>query len=258
MFNFLGTIKKSLTETKSKSIFNKKGAIRKRRVFKMPLKQRMIVKKQLKQEMHHVRGSCKHDDCNSINSGRSLAINTEFWKMGYSERYTFGIHTIHRSEIKQRRKNTRPVKNNNFQYFLRSETGEMKCVCKVFYLTTLGFSKANDSFTKTAIGKNRFEISLPREINRTDNLRPEKPDYESIIAHINLFKPNVSHHRREHAPKKKYLPETLTIKAMYKDFQDQHENIKCSYYLYRRIVSNELNISFAKLGHENAKNIFYT
>lgn len=40
---------------------------------------------------------------------------------------------------------------------------------------------------------------------------------------------------------------------MYKDFQDQHENIKCSYYLYRRIVSNELNISFAKLGHEKCE-----
>lgn len=53
-------------------------------------------------------------------------------------------------------------------------------------------------------------------------------------------------------PKKKYLPSDITITAMYDDFNEKHPNL-CSYGLYRQIVSDDLNISFAQLGNEECE-----
>lgn len=103
------------------------------------------------------------------------------------------------------------------------------------------------------MGQNRYKLPLPRKSNRGVYPRPNRRDYDKIVSHINTFDPNVSHHRREHAPKKKYLPENLTIVSMHKDFKEENPTIQCSYYLYRRIVTNELNISFTKLGNEKCE-----
>lgn len=239
---------------KVNSTFTKRGLERKRRTFKLPPKERGIIKLQLKQALHHVRKPCEHDSCKfNISENRRKEINTEFWKMGFSERYTLGFYTIHRKDIKQRRKNTQPLKNNTFLYYFKNDAGVIQQVCKTFYLTTLGFSKTNDSFIKTLMGKTRYQLPLPRLSNQGNHLKPRKEDYATIISHINSFDPNISHHRREHAPKKKYLPNNLTIRSMHDKFKKKYPYIKCSYYLYRRIVSNELNISFTKLGHEQCE-----
>lgn len=103
------------------------------------------------------------------------------------------------------------------------------------------------------MGKSRYKLPLPRSTNRGVYPRPNRRDYEKIVSHINTFDPSVSHHRREHAPKKKYLPENLTITSMHDMFKEQNPTIQCSYYLYRRIVTNELNISFTKLGNEKCE-----
>lgn len=39
-----------------------------------------------------------------------------------------------------------------------------------------------------------------------------------INDHIESFQPTVSHYRREHAPKTRYLPSDITIKFMHEDF----------------------------------------
>lgn len=77
-------------------------------------------------------------------------------------------------------------------------------------------------------------------------------DRKLIIQHINSFNPTISHHRRVHASKKKYLPSDVTITAMHKNFNDKNPGM-CSYDLYRKIVSVDLNISFAHLGHEECE-----
>ncbi|XP_037038548.1 uncharacterized protein LOC119076034 [Bradysia coprophila] len=244
----------SLIETKDNSTLTKNGLVRKRRVFKMPLKERLAGKFQLQQEIHPLRTACQHGDCNkNVPQQRRLEINKEFWQMKFSDRYTFGVQTISRKDIKQRRRNTRAIKNNTFQYFLKDENGEIKRVCQTFYLTTLGFSKRNDSFIKTAMGNARYKIPLPRSSKRGSHDRPNRKDYECIVSHIRSYNPNVSHHRREHAPKKIYLPENLTITSMHTHFREENPHVQCSYYLYRRIVTNELNISFTKLGHEQCE-----
>lgn len=247
-------MKKSLIEAKDNSTLTKNGSIRKRRIFKMTLKERLDKKVQLLQEMHPTRTACQHEDCHkNIPQERRVEINKEFWQMWLRERHNFGVQTISRRGITRRRKNTKSIKMNTFQFYLKDGSGEIKRVCQVFYLTTLGYSKRNDSFINTTMGKDNYKKPLPRTSKRGSYERPNRRNYEIIIAHITSYNPNISHHRREHAPKRKYLPENLSITLMYKNFQQQHPNIRCSYYLYKRIVTNEMNISFTKLGHEQCE-----
>ena len=46
--------------------------------------------------------------------------------------------------------------------------------------------------------------------------------HEKIKSHVNLFNPAISHYRREHTPLRKYLPPELTIRDMYKDFNERN------------------------------------
>lgn len=65
------------------------------------------------------------------------------------------------------------------------------------------------------------------------------------------FSPCVSRYRREHAPKKLYLPSDVSIAQMYNDFKES-QNFSTSYELYRKVV-NEMNISFTRLGHKECE-----
>lgn len=84
---------------------------------------------------------------------------------------------------------------------------------------------------------------------RVFNKRKPLIDREVIKQHIESFKPQISHYRREHAPLKRYLPSDITIQFMYNHFLKKYPNIKFSYYLYREEVAKQ-NISFTKLGNE--------
>nr|CAI5849885.1 unnamed protein product [Callosobruchus analis] len=75
-------------------------------------------------------------------------------------------------------------------------------------------------------------------------------DRHSIIEHVNSFNPTISHYRREHAPYRQYLPSDINITLMYKDFKQKYPNTDFYYESYKKIVTNDLNISFANLGNE--------
>ncbi|CAH1104281.1 unnamed protein product [Psylliodes chrysocephalus] len=72
---------------------------------------------------------------------------------------------------------------------------------------------------------------------------------EEIVAHIEKYKPVVSHYKLVHAPKRRYLPCDLSITALWKDFSEIHETTVVSYEKYRRIFET-LNISFAQPGQD--------
>ena len=62
----------------------------------------------------------------------------------------------------------------------------------------------------------------------------------------------MSHFRREHTPRRRYLPSEIIIKAMHKDFLKKYPDSHCSYNLYREEVA-KLNISFKVLGVEECE-----
>ena len=76
---------------------------------------------------------------------------------------------------------------------------------------------------------------------------------KSLIAlHIESYHPAVSHYRREHAPLRRYLPPEITIRDMHQDFIAKYPGHKCSYEIYRTVVSS-MKISFVKLGEEECE-----
>lgn len=74
----------------------------------------------------------------------------------------------------------------------------------------------------------------------------------NVVDHIMSFHPEVSHHRREHAPNKLYLPSDVTISKMHSYFVESYPDKNCSYDYYRKMV-DKMNISFTKLGHEKCE-----
>lgn len=60
----------------------------------------------------------------------------------------------------------------------------------------------------------------------------------------------VSHYRREHAPHRLYLPSYVKIKNMWEDYHKNYANQLVSYGTHWKVVTDELKISFTKLGNE--------
>ncbi len=242
-----------MLKQKHQQLATKKGEPRKRTPFALSKKEREIVKIQIKEVKRCVKKSCKHKNCMSaISEKRRREINSQFWTLSYAARATFVHSTISRVECARRRPNSKELRGNTFSYQLKNETGQLKNVCKIFYLTTLGYSKSNDSFIRSLLGRENFKKPLRVRSEQGKHTKTPKINRDIIIQHINSFNPNISHHRRVHAPKKKYLPSDITITAMYTDFNNKYPGM-CSYDVYRQIVSVDLNISFAHLGNEECE-----
>ncbi|KAK4879538.1 hypothetical protein RN001_007684 [Aquatica leii] len=175
-----------------------------------PVKKKEAKKAKYQQEHSVKKNCCCKLQCSSkITCTRQKDINSQFWNLSKDQQKLFIFNLVKKFEKKR---NT--TKNK--------ETTKRKYSFK-------------NSLKSTKDNRGRHPSS--RKIDRTD-----------IINHINLFKPTISHYRREHAPNRKYLPSDITIKFMYKDFQQKYSQ-SVFYELYRKQV-NDLNISFANLGHE--------
>lgn len=73
-----------------------------------------------------------------------------------------------------------------------------------------------------------------------------------IKAHIESFNPTVSHYRRVHEPKRRYLPSDITITFMHPNFREKFPEMSCGYETYRSVVK-DMRISFTKLGEEECE-----
>lgn len=91
-------------------------------------------------------------------------------------------------------------------------------VCKRMFMATLGYT-SDKVITTTLTTTSNVGITAP------DKRGKHKPKHamtdeqkEFVVEHINLFHPQISHYRREHAPNRLYLPPELTINEMYADY----------------------------------------
>ena len=93
----------------------------------------------------------------------------------------------------------------------------------------------------------------PKDDGRGKHSTEKTVDKHRIRKHVETFNPGVSHYRREHAPNKLCLPSDISIKMMWKNYEEKYPNFYCSYNVYRSVVSKEMNISFTKLGVEQCE-----
>lgn len=96
-------------------------------------------------------------------------------------------------------------------------------------------------------------LSPPQDLRGRHKKHAKNINIDLVISHIKSFAPSISHYRREHAPKKMYLPRDLTIELMHKQFLELYGPKSCSYEFYRQTISKRLNISLTKLGNEECE-----
>ena len=92
-----------------------------------------------------------------------------------------------------------------------------------------------------------------KDTTRGNNRNPmSNVQLEAVKAHIKSFNPGISHYRRKHAPHRLYLDPSLTIQDMFRDYKNKTTSHPVSQSTYYREVK-AMNISFAKLGHEECE-----
>ena len=190
---------------------------------------------------------CRRKCRTKLTEERRHQIHSSYWGMTYNERRIWQSRLIKREAVKRHRCRGDVVhdavykRTNTLTYLLPSDTGEDVVVCQKFFCATLGYTS------------NRFIVEMmtsdddviPPPDKRGKHEPANKIDICIVDDHINSFNPQLSHYRREHAPNRRYLPSSLTVKLMFEDFQAKNPNFKCSMETYRKAVS-AANISFAQ------------
>lgn len=175
--------------------------------------------------------------------------------MSYVERHLFIQDCTQKTLVKRRTtlttENEKKRKNNSNKFFLKDKTGILTEVCRTFFLTTLGYNKNNNTIIKTSIpGNSVTQQMVVKDGRGKHTTRTRQLDKMLLEQHVKSFHPSVSHYRRVHAPNRLYLPSDLTITLMHNDFLRKNKDTKCCYYTYRAFVTDDMKISFTKLGHE--------
>lgn len=231
--------------------------MRKRKI-KRPKNEQLQEKRLKLQENHRVLQGCIVAKCKLKCSDRfddeqRNKINSEYWKLNWEQQKSFILHQCSRNNVKRRTLKTESSQRNvTIQYHLHSNEGTKLQVCKLFFLTTLGYKPKNDGIVFRALSTVARSSSTPAPDRRGHHPNKDKIDREQIHLHIESFHPESSHYRREHAPNVRYLPDDVTINFMFRDFCRKYQNTKISYELYRKVVG-EMNIHFTKLGHEQCE-----
>lgn len=103
-------------------------------------------------------GQCKKKCSEHFSEEERKAINDLFWTEDWVEQKKFIQRHVVKGECARRvSKATKIVKKHTFKFSLRTAEGEYKNVCKQFFLTTLGFSRNNDSAVRTVMA---FQLKL--------------------------------------------------------------------------------------------------
>lgn len=153
--------------------------------------------------------------------------------------------------VKRKRGLDNSKRNVSYYYTLPDGFGTRQVVCKTFLLTTLGFTKNNDTVLHNVLN-NTGDGSITPPTDMRGAKSHVKIEKEIIKEHIESFNPSISHYRREHAPNTRYLPSDISMTAMYADFRVKNPEFKVSYDTYRNVL-HSMNISFTKLGHEECE-----
>lgn len=228
--------------------------VQKRKRKKVNSTEKQAEKVRHKMEKHEVGLPCKHN-CSKrclVNFPEELRedINRKYWKIDWKDQRSFILEHVHSTSMKRRRKKSnKPRKQNTYSYSLRSATGLTTRVCKHFFLTTLGFKSNNDKVIVNTMKSHVDHSPAQFSDNRGRHEPKHKVNHQSIKEHIETYHPELPHYRREHAPNKRYLPSDITIVDMHADYVFRNQS-DMSYELYRKVVTDEMNISFAKLGNE--------
>lgn len=116
-------------------------------------------------------------------------------------------------------------------------------------MTTLGYNKKNDKRLLKILEK---DVSDQKDKRGKHDNRP-KINTDNLENHVLQYNPVISHYRREHAPRRRYLSSDVTLKVIYEDYKAKYPDHKISYEFVRNFVTKRMNISFTTLSNEECE-----
>ncbi|CAB3231768.1 unnamed protein product [Arctia plantaginis] len=246
-----------LTNTEENKGLTKDGRPRKRQKFNESVKERQEKKKKVRDEQNDLKDPCT-EKCmkkcvTKFTPQVRQDIHDRYIAFDYESQGLFIKCCIDVKPVMRRSQVTEDYKRKTtYIYNLKGPDNIKKEVCKTFFLSTLGYKPNNDRRITTAMSKAIDEQKTTRGSYKRTII-----DRQAIKDHIMSYHPAISHYRREHAPKKLYLPSDITITMMHENFCSTRPDIKVSLEVYRKVVRNDLNISFAHLGNEECEQCEY-
>ena len=131
-------------------------------------------------------------------------------------------------------------------------------MCKTFFLHTLGLTSSHSVEVALEHAVKVDDVvfgTLPDRRGKKEPVNKFPDEYrDMVVAHIETYRPQVSHYRREHAPNRRYLPSDPSVADMHKNFNATHET-QCSYTYYHHILTS-MNISFSSPENDLCKRCF--
>ena len=199
---------------------------------------------------------CKMRKCHvKLSNDERKTIHSSFWNLNYLQRKQWIYNHVVESEPSRRYSQTTTVPRRKFsrKYYLPSSHESIQ-VCQKMFLSTLGFS--NDRVVDVALANAQADIVAPslRGKNPKSHAIPEDDD-AFINNHILSFNPALPHYRREHAPRRLYLSNEITVVEMYQDYCNECESNNVKKYSYNKYYTKirAMNIGFVKLGIEDCE-----
>lgn len=233
----------TLTHNKVKAKRNKTSASTKLN----DRKKKNMAKNPMKEPCHNL---CKKMCSLAFTEKERQDMHSFYWSLDREQQGIYIKNLVEPEECGKVSKKE-PKKKRSVTYRYKFSKGDTKVeVCKTFFLCTLGFDKKNDRRVLDVLKK---PVTEQKDKRDGRNLKIRQVDKQLLTDHVNSFNPCVHHYRRLHAPNRKYLPSDLSITDMYKNFIETHTDVKISWETYRNHVTNVMNISFAKLGHEECE-----
>lgn len=185
--------------------------------------------------------SCKKKKCTEMFTDEERnEYHTQYWKMNKTCQKMWLLNTV--KETKSSRK-VEGSRRNFSRLYLFQKADKQIHVCQKFFLFTLGYKSTSiiDHLLRKAKDEHGIPRLVPPEDGRGKHSPVNKKNRELIKSHIRSYNPKPSHYRREHAPKRLYLPSDLSIKAMHNAYVNINDKI--SYELYRQVLDS-MNIGF--------------
>ena len=167
--------------------------------------------------------------------------------MSYDHRRDWLVHNV---DEEKKRSFTTPNRGSRRECTLKWRFGSTQ-VCKCFFLHTIGYH--GDQVVKSALKNIRKDggVVVGAHGDRRGQHVPQNKFDEGyrkhVIDHIESFRPQVSHYRRDHAPNRRYLPSDLSICSMHQVFNESQQasgQDQCSFQYYYKVFSS-MNISFS-------------
>ena len=165
--------------------------------------------------------NCSAKKC-SLDDHVRAQLHDEFWKMDVHPRKMWLANHVNFVQPKRRYVTQNPDeerrRKDSREYFLPID-GQKTIVCQKMFLATLGYSsdKVIRNLRKTT---NEFSVvAVDQRAKRPPHNKLSEQDSRFITDHINKYNPCISHYRREHAPKRLYLPSELDVSEMYDDYK---------------------------------------